>query len=78
MTNIELRFFESAIHFFTRKKKIDWEQRKYEISKEILPEMVKHYFEYRSSSQMDVGKRAVEDAISIADTMIEQLKLKAK
>lgn len=77
MTNIELRFFESAIRFFTRRD-IDWEERKYEVAKAVLPEMVKHYLEYKSSSQMDVEKLAVEDAISIADTMIEQLKQRAK
>lgn len=74
MTNIELRFFESAIHFFTRRdKEIDWEQRKYEIAKEVLPTLVTHYLQYQNDG-VNPAEQSIKDAISIADDMVEKLK----
>lgn len=67
MTNIELRFFESAIHFFTRRdKEIDWEQRKYEIAKEVLPTIL-------SNKEFFIDE-SIELALKVADSMVEKLK----
>lgn len=55
------RFIESGIEFFNKEKKIDWEQRRYEIAKDLFT-----HFE-----NLDA-----EDVVNMADSLIEQLKKK--
>lgn len=50
---------------------IDWEQRRYEIAKELLPQT---YNVYSNSVDKDPFDKPVERAISLADTLIEELK----
>lgn len=65
MTVIEERFFRSAISFFTRKEEIDWEARRYEISKDVLAATI------NENKNID---SATNFAVSVADMLIEKLK----
>ena len=63
------------------KRKIDWEQRRYEIAKEVLTYCAKRLVDaLNSGAKKDewVGKTiqqiASESAVRYADTLIEQLK----
>lgn len=68
ITQIEMRFFESAISFFNRDKKIDWEQRRYEIAKDIVA--ARFGKDYGSFKDEDVAPFAVR----MADDLIKELK----
>nr|DAH93622.1 MAG TPA: hypothetical protein [Bacteriophage sp.] len=73
MTNLEQTFLESATRYFreSQSKEIDWEQRRYEIAKDVLiawysnPNRI-----YKTLSPENCTKEAVE----VADALIEELK----
>lgn len=71
MTNLEQTFLESATRYFreSQSKEIDWEQRRYEIAKEVLPliigDTVIDYLDV-----VEVAKAAVR----LSDALIEELK----
>lgn len=75
MTNLEQTFLESATRYFreSKSKEIDWEQRRYEIAKDVLiawysnPNRI-----YKTLSIENCTKEAVE----VADALIEELKKK--
>lgn len=69
MTIIELDFFKAAISFFTRKKEVDWEQRRYEIAKD-------YFVKYAHSPlyQYDSKEEIAEHAVKYADKLIVELK----
>ena len=69
MTNLEQTFLESATRYFreSQSKEIDWEQRRYEIAKDILPNTI---FEYDGKGI----ERGVKDAVKCADALIAELK----
>ena len=75
MTNLEQTFLESATRYFrkSQSKEIDWEQRRYEIAKDVLiawysnPNRI-----YKTLSPENCTKEAVE----VADALIEELKKK--
>lgn len=86
MTNIEIRTNE-AVQSINRKmrdqNKIDWEQRRYEIAKGMLPfcaqETVKAINDNPYSDKYagkTIGQIAVEAAVRYADVLIEELKWK--
>ena len=74
MTQLEQTFLEAATRFcrdhYTKDnnnvKEIDWEQRRYEIAKSVLPTLIpSHDWSYEQMPVM---------AIKFADTLIEELK----
>lgn len=67
MTNIELEYYSLAKEFFRKNTKIDWEQRRYEISKDVL-------CTFNLDPRIMSEEYLVNKAISIADTLIEKLK----
>jgi hypothetical protein len=84
MTNIELKTME-AVQALNRKvkdqTKIDWEQRRYEIAKEMMPfcagEVVKVLNDGRCSdkwAEKTIPQIASESAVGYADALIAELK----
>lgn len=70
LTQLEQKFFTLACSFFadaTKKKEIDWEKRRYEISKEILAKRISLY----GKDEYDV---AIDNSVEIADKLIAKLK----
>ena len=75
MTNLEQTFLESATRYFreSQSKEIDWEQRRYEIAKDIfaayysIPDRLLHQGTPQSYS---------ETAVKVADALIGELKKK--
>lgn len=82
MTNIELDVARSTIRMnkavADHLQDIDWEQRRYEIAKEVLPFCTKeadNFCKYRHSyNDKPVKKIAAETAVQLADALIEELK----
>lgn len=73
MTNLEQTFLESATRYFreSKSKEIDWEQRRYEIAKEVLPLIIGDtVIDY-----LDVVEVA-KGAVRLSDELIEELKKK--
>lgn len=73
MTNLEQTFLESATRYFreSQSKEIDWEQRRYEIAKEVLPLIIGDtVIDY-----LDVVEVA-KGAVRLSDALIEELKKK--
>lgn len=71
MTNLEQNFLESATRYFreSQSKEIDWEQRRYEIAKEVLPLIIGDtVIDY-----LDVVEVA-KGAVRLSDALIEELK----
>lgn len=71
MTNLEQTFLESATRYFreSQSKEIDWEQRRYEIAKEVLPLIIGDtVIDY-----LDVVEVA-KGAVRLSDALIEELK----
>lgn len=56
------------------KQDIDWEQRRYEIAKEMLPVIYKHAMEAQKHGQSVKRKDTVYYAVIFADILIEELK----
>ena len=57
-----------------QEKEIDWEQRRYEIAKEMLPVIYKHAMEAQKHGQSVKRKDTVYYAVIFADILIEKLK----
>lgn len=80
MTNLEQTFLESATRYFreSQSKEIDWEQRRYEIAKDVLntilqlpsPTIAAHH------ANMTVMAYNVRLSVKYADALIEELKKK--
>lgn len=66
MTTIELRFFESAVRFFSEQsnQKVDWEERRFHAASIILAGMMANYDNSTPASFL------VEDAVRLADSLI--------
>lgn len=62
----------------TPEKEIDWEQRRYEIAKEMLPVIYKHAMEAQKHGQSVKRKDTADFAIAFADTLIKELKEKSE
>lgn len=62
----------------TQKQEIDWEQRRYEIAKEMLPIIYRHAMEAQKHGQSVKRKNIVDVAVAFADTLISTLKNKNK
>lgn len=73
MTNLEQTFLESATRYFreSQSKEIDWEQRRYEIAKEVLPLIIGD----TDIDYLDVVEVA-KAAVRLSDELIEELKKK--
>lgn len=80
MTNLEQTFLESATRYFreSQSKEIDWEQRRYEIAKDVLnailqlpsPTVAAH------DANMTVMAYNVRLSVKYADALIKELKKK--
>lgn len=75
MTNLEQTFLESATRYFreSQLKEIDWEQRRYEISKDILAAC---YSIPDRLLRQGTPQSYSEAAVKVADALIEELKKK--
>ena len=62
----------------TQKQEIDWEQRRYEIAKEMMPVLYRHGMEAQKHGQSVKRKDTVYYAVIFADMLIEELKEKSK
>ena len=62
----------------TPKKEIDWEQRRYEIAKDMLPIIYRHAMEAQKHGQSVKRKDTANFAVAFADTLIKELKEKGK
>ena len=60
------------------KHKIDWEQRRYEIAKEMMPVIYKHAMEAQKHGQSVKRKDTVYYAVIFADMLIDKLKEQSK
>ena len=69
MTNVELKFFESAIHFFTRKKAVDWTEVRNMAAIAIMQALI-------SSGEIISGpesKVVAKEIVKFADALVEEL-----
>lgn len=75
MTNAELKYYATmsnmALEVAGKCGKIDWEQRRYEIAKEVLPVIIQQCTENQSTP---IVAERVNIAIKYADELIHQLK----
>ena len=62
----------------TEAQEIDWEQRRYEIAKEMMPVIYKHAMEAQKHGQSVKRKDTVYYAVIFADMLIEKLKEKSE
>lgn len=53
---------------------IDWEQRRYEIAKNIMPAIIQNLYHQLEAPQCKWSKLAAERAVECADALIEELK----
>ena len=58
----------------TPKQEIDWEQRRYEIAKEMMPVLYRQGVEVLKYGQSFEWKEIVDGAVNFADMLIEKLK----
>ena len=56
------------------KQEIDWEQRKYEIAKEMLPIIYRHAMEAQKHGQSVKRNDTADFAVAFADVLIKKLK----
>lgn len=68
MNVLEQRQAEAVVSIAKTLRTIDWEQRRYEIAKDILPHTI--LLEYHGKGL----ERGVKDAVMIADALIAELK----
>lgn len=68
MNVLEQRQAEAVVSIAKTLRTIDWEQRRYEIAKDILPHTI--LLEYYGKGL----ERGVKDAVMIADALIAELK----
>ena len=75
MTNLEQTFLESATKYFSeaQSKEIDWEQRRYEIAKDILTAWCTNP---DRGTGLGIPKNDSAAAVRYADALIEELKKK--
>ena len=75
MTNLEQTFLESATRYFreAQSKEIDWEQRKYEIAKDILTAWCSNP---DRGTGLGIPKNDSAAAVRYADALIKALKEK--
>lgn len=74
MTNLEQTFLELATRYFreSQSKEIDWEQRRYEIAKDVFATLFK-------SQQLIALRDPIDyavESVKAADSLIEELKKK--
>lgn len=69
MTKIEMQYMEAVIEMNRRQRnrEIDWEQRRYEIAREIYPSIV-------AQTTVENATSAAPVAISLAQVLINELK----
>lgn len=73
MTQIEMQAMESVKGIYREMKKaneVDWEQRRYEIAKEVLPEIMGQCHEYDKNITI---QKMCGYAVEVADALIEEL-----
>lgn len=73
MTQIEMQAMESIEGIYREMKKanaINWEQRRYEIAKEVLPEVMSQCHEWDKTITI---QKMCGCAVEIADALIEEL-----
>lgn len=58
--------------------KIDWEQRRYEIAKEMMPEIYRQAMEAQKHGQSVKRKDTADFAVAFADVLIQKLKEQGK
>lgn len=75
MTNLEKNFLESATRYFSeaQSKEIDWEQRRYEIAKDILTAWCSNS---DRGTGLGIPKNDSAAAVRYADALIKALKEK--
>ena len=75
MTKLEQTFLESATRYFreAQSKEIDWEQRRYEIAKDILTAWCTNP---DRGTGLGIPKNDSAAAVRYADALIEELKKK--
>ena len=75
MTNLEQTFLESATRYCreAQSKEIDWEQRRYEIAKDILTAWCSNP---DRGTGLGIPKNDSAAAVRYADALIEELKKK--
>lgn len=73
MTNLEQTFLESATRYFreAQSKVIDWDQRRYEVAKDILAAC---YSNPNRLLRQGTPQSYSEAAVKVADALIEELK----
>ena len=62
----------------TPKQEIDWEQRRYETAKEMMPVLYRQGVEILKYGQKFEWKEIVDGAVNFADILIEKLKEKSE
>lgn len=72
MNVLEQRQAEAVVSIAKALRSPDWEQRRYEIAKDILPHTI--LLEYHGKGL----ERGVKDAVMIADTLIKELRKESK
>lgn len=60
------------------KQEIDWEQRRYEIAKEMMPVIYRQAMEAQKHGQSVKRKDTADVAVAFADTLIKELKEKSE
>lgn len=71
MTNIELETLsavKAAARKYVNKENVDWEQRRYEIAKDVLAAIVSHSDYYASKKEI-----YVDASVEYADLLIQRL-----
>ena len=73
MTQIEMQAMESVKGIYreiSKQNETNWEQRRYEIAKEVLPEIMGQCHEYPKNITI---QKMCGYAVEVADTLIEEL-----
>ena len=73
MTQIEMQAMESVKGIYreiSKQNETDWEQRRYEIAKEVLPEIMGQCHEYYKKITI---QKMCGFAVEVADALIEEL-----
>lgn len=80
MTNLEQTFLESATRYFreSQSKEIDWEQRRYEIAKDVLNAILQLPSPKIAAHDCNMSIMAYNARLSVkyADALVEELKKK--
>lgn len=76
ITKIEMQYMEAVIEMNRRQRnsEIDWEQRRYEIAKEMMPVIYKQCVEVLKLGQSVKYEDVAKGAVRFADLLIEELK----